>query len=108
MTQFIVNSVWRHYTDPHLICPKIGFCKKQYVKRDLEKDIAKIIEDKPNREWEVPSEKKKLKIMHISDLHPDLYYTVGAPADCSEPVCCRAGVNKSINMREEFQKIARG
>lgn len=30
--------------------------------------------------------------MHISDLHPDLYYTVGAKTNCSEPVCCRGNV----------------
>jgi len=28
--------------------------------------------------------------MHISDLHPDLFYSEGSPVKCTEPVCCRA------------------
>jgi len=33
--------------------------------------------------------------MHISDLHPDLFYTVGANTKCSEPVCCRGNVTSN-------------
>lgn len=35
--------------------------------------------------------------MHISDLHPDLFYDVGAPVDCTEPVCCRKNVTAKVN-----------
>ena len=38
-----------------------------------------------------------LKIMHISDLHPDLFYSPGAPVDCVEPVCCRSNVSTKGN-----------
>lgn len=38
--------------------------------------------------------------MHISDLHPDLFYTVGAKTNCTEPVCCRGNVT-SLNMTFE-------
>lgn len=30
--------------------------------------------------------------MHISDLHPDFFYTEGYPVQCTEPICCRPGV----------------
>lgn len=30
-------------------------------------------------------------ILHLSDIHLDLYYQVNAYAECSEPLCCRAG-----------------
>lgn len=35
--------------------------------------------------------------MHISDLHPDLFYSPGAPVDCVEPVCCRSNVSAKKN-----------
>lgn len=35
--------------------------------------------------------------MHISDLHPDLFYTEGSPVDCTEPVCCRNNVTSKPN-----------
>lgn len=38
----------------------------------------------------VPRSGNDLKIIHITDLHYDPNYMVGANADCSDPVCCRA------------------
>lgn len=90
MTTYILTGLWRHYTNPHLVCQKAFLCPKEYVKRDLKQDIEKTIKDKPNKEWEKPTGRRSLKIVHISDLHPDLYYTEGFPVDCTEPVCCRS------------------
>lgn len=28
MTDSIINSVWRHYTDPHAVCHKVRLCPK--------------------------------------------------------------------------------
>lgn len=33
---------------------------------------------------------KPMKMLHFSDFHIDLFYTVGANADCNEPLCCRS------------------
>ncbi|KAH9402553.1 Sphingomyelin phosphodiesterase [Tyrophagus putrescentiae] len=30
-------------------------------------------------------------ILHLSDIHLDLYYQVNAYSECNEPLCCRAG-----------------
>ncbi|CAJ0583335.1 unnamed protein product, partial [Mesorhabditis spiculigera] len=30
-----------------------------------------------------------LKVLHLSDIHLDMYYTPGLEADCPEPQCCR-------------------
>lgn len=38
-----------------------------------------------------------MKIMHISDLHPDLFYTPGTAVECTEPVCCRPNVTAKGN-----------
>lgn len=35
--------------------------------------------------------------MHISDLHPDLFYAPGSPVVCTEPVCCRSNVTAKNN-----------
>jgi len=47
--------------------------------------------------------------MHISDLHPDLYYTVGAKTNCSEPVCCRGNVsNSNVSFDERLRHYEEG
>ena len=46
--------------------------------------------------------------MHISDLHPDLFYTVGAAAKCSEPVCCRSNVTSHLTPQEALRRIENG
>jgi hypothetical protein len=83
MMDSIVNSLWRRYTDPHAVCHNLRMCPKEYEIRNLDDDIKQILTAKPNKEWEKPTNRKILKALHISDLHPDLYYTVGAPAKCT-------------------------
>lgn len=34
-------------------------------------------------------ESPKLRVLHLSDLHFDMYYKEGSNAECSEPLCCR-------------------
>ncbi|CAF4760111.1 unnamed protein product [Rotaria sp. Silwood1] len=33
----------------------------------------------------------KLNVLHLSDIHIDFAYKPGSQADCSQPLCCRAG-----------------
>lgn len=108
MMDSIVNSLWRHYTDPHAVCHNLRMCPKEYKIRNLDEDIKAILAGKPDKEWEQPTQKKLLKVMHISDLHPDLFYTVGAPAKCSEPVCCRSNVTLKMDPREAFRRVING
>lgn len=49
MTKYILTGLWRRHTNPHIICQDIFMCSKEYVKRDLNKDIDNIIKDKPNK-----------------------------------------------------------
>lgn len=46
--------------------------------------------------------------MHISDLHPDLYYTYGANKKCTEPVCCRQGVEGRLGWHEMLTRFDQG
>jgi hypothetical protein len=105
MMDSIINSLWRHFSNPHAVCHNLRFCPKEYTIRNLNDDVKKILEGKPNKEWEQPTNKKLLRIVHISDLHPDLFYTVGAPAKCSEPVCCRSNVTLKMDLKEIVKKI---
>lgn len=92
MAEYILTGLWRHRTNPHIVCQDLLMCRKEYVKRDLDKEIQDMVKNKPNKKWEKPTGRKTLKIVHISDLHPDLFYAEGSPVDCTEPVCCRANV----------------
>lgn len=43
--------------------------------------------------------------MHISDVHVDLFYTVGAAMKCSEPVCCRSNVTMKLQHKDAWNRI---
>lgn len=43
MTKVIIPAFWQHHTDPHMICPSLKLCAKEYKKRSLEEDVAKIL-----------------------------------------------------------------
>ena len=96
MTPSILSSLWKHYTDPHLICPELHICKQEYKVRNMAEEVKEILSDKPDKRWERPDKRKVLKVLHISDLHPDLYYTPGAEVKCKEPVCCRSNVTNRM------------
>ena len=49
MSDSIINSVWRHYTDPHAVCHKVRLCPKEYKIRNLTEDMDKILKGKPEK-----------------------------------------------------------
>lgn len=60
-------------------------CDVPYV-RDFESSFPK---PKPlNKTRPAVSGKEPLKVVHISDIHVDLSFTVGANANCTEDICC--------------------
>lgn len=83
MAPYIIAGLYKHATNPHLICQNMKMCSDEYITRSLKVDVEKIIKDKPNKKWEKPSGRNILKVMHISDLHPDLFYTEGTPVKCT-------------------------
>jgi predicted MPP superfamily phosphohydrolase len=74
----------------------------------LKDDINKIISGKVEKEWETPTLRKKLKIMHISDLHVDIFYTSGAESKCNEPVCCRVNSANASSVNQIISDQAQG
>ncbi|KAH8776915.1 Metallo-dependent phosphatase-like protein, partial [Hyaloscypha finlandica] len=45
--------------------------------------------DKPATTRPAPSGKSPIQVVHISDIHVDLSYEVGANYDCTKNICCR-------------------
>jgi len=44
---------------------------------------------KPDTVRPVPSGETPIQVVHISDIHVDLSYEVGASYDCTKNICCR-------------------
>ncbi|KXJ88155.1 calcineurin-like phosphoesterase [Microdochium bolleyi] len=47
------------------------------------------LSSKPSTSRPVSSNKAPVKVVHISDIHIDLNYTVGASYNCTKNICCR-------------------
>jgi sphingomyelin phosphodiesterase len=62
------------------------------------------MKDYKSRPQEESTGKKVFNVMHISDIHPDFFYSAGSPADCNEPVCCRANVTGNANSTRKAGK----
>lgn len=83
-----------------------GFCSSpSWITLDHNDYVHRMISEKPdiiknndfidNLYEEIkndPKERETIRVLHMSDLHTDLSYSVGASIDCGEPLCCRAGV----------------
>jgi sphingomyelin phosphodiesterase len=44
---------------------------------------------KPNTSRPGPSGETPIQIVHISDIHVDLFYETGASYNCTKNICCR-------------------
>ena len=75
MINYIVTNEWAHVFDPHLACHKIRLCPKEYSILTLADYAKNVLAGKPNKTQEEPTNKKILKVLHLTDLHPDLFYT---------------------------------
>jgi len=51
MVKVILPSLWKHYTDPHLICQDLKICSKEYINRNISDDISKILSGKIDKHW---------------------------------------------------------
>ncbi len=86
-----LDSFKNHYFDKDVICPFLRLCPRVYKKIDIQAYREEILQDKPQTPPPKSSStpKKILKLLHVSDIHTDLEYKVGAPGECNEPICCR-------------------
>lgn len=92
MGTIVVDSLAAHYLSPELVCFKVGICETpKIVKENLTAWLENVVADKPNLPIPQANYKLVFDFAHISDLHFDFEYLVGAPNACSLPLCCRAG-----------------
>lgn len=97
----IVDSlIDSHFTGDRL-CSNKYFCKNLHFEYLNPDDYAKkILADKPKfQPWRKSSNEKRMKILHLTDMHTDLDYTEGSNADCPNPVCCQ---KSDIVMKMKF------
>lgn len=83
---------------------KLELCDKVHIEKiDLHDVVEKILATKPlslsddnfiDKLYEEiatdQNERKKIKAVHISDVHLDLKYSAGSIASCDSMLCCRA------------------
>ncbi|CDW88675.1 ser thr protein phosphatase family protein [Stylonychia lemnae] len=102
----IAQSLSQLIITPDYFCSKVtNLCegKAQYQEVDPQDDIHNILKDKPNHisnnfinelyeelgNRRYIAAPKRLKFLHISDLHLDLFYEEGTISDCGQSYCCR-------------------
>lgn len=57
---------------------------------DVEDYNVTIPVAKPDTKRPAPSGKTPIQVVHISDIHVDLFYIPGTSYNCTENICCRA------------------
>lgn len=67
-----LNRTYSEWTFWELPLPKIRQQPQQY------------------QEFKLDDEEKNRKILHLTDIHLDLFYTAGSNSKCNEPLCCRS------------------
>lgn len=87
---FVDNFFARYLTSSH-ICVFMKKCESHDVPVDFTAWKASILAEKPSSSAAAPAIKSTgtFNVLHLTDLHTDLEYSVGALADCDQPFCCR-------------------
>ncbi|CAD8071043.1 unnamed protein product [Paramecium primaurelia] len=92
MTPVIFEGIQTRFLDEDFICPLIRWCPKVYEELKLEDYVSNILKDKPlNTQWPEIDGTDTIEIIHVSDIHTDLFYKEGSAQNCDEPLCCREG-----------------
>lgn len=55
---------------------------KRYEKLSFSDYVTEIMKDQPVTQIPIPSKQKTYNVMHFTDIHVDLTYTVGNNAAC--------------------------
>jgi sphingomyelin phosphodiesterase len=112
LTPSVIESLITHWVDPDLICPFLNACPKVYHKINIDEKIREILKDKPkfkkldkiNNNPSFSSERRLLRILHVSDVHIDLQYAEGSNGLCGAPLCCR---KDNLNPSKDFLRAGK-
>ena len=62
--------------------------EEEIIETEAAEELETTKEEKSSSSKSMSS-KAYTKVVQVTDLHVDPYYTAGANADCGEPLCCR-------------------
>jgi sphingomyelin phosphodiesterase len=83
----------------HIFCTILfGLCPYP----DVPPITIKFPTAKPTTQRPGPSGKKPLQVVHVSDTHVDLSYTIGASYNCTKPICCRSYTDADAPGNNDF------
>jgi len=86
----LIDGLLDKFIKNHYLCQKLKLCKDTKKYLDPDEYAIKLLYNKPNKKREkIQTEKGKIKILQVSDLHYDLHYSENAITDCGLPLCCR-------------------
>lgn len=88
-------------SDGQYICNYLNtnFCPRP---RTLPSDTSSYFGPKPKHITVPKASGKRVKVLHLSDMHIDPRYAVGSEANCSSGMCCRANNPKSASGKLEI------
>jgi len=71
--------------NPNNLCHRLGFCSAN--NKSSKKSIKASFD--PDQKLTLSSKDTNFYVLQLSDIHFDEFYTIGAIAECDEPLCCR-------------------
>ena len=87
-----VENFFSKFVNNHFFCEKFELCKPSTPKKYLNPDTyaKELLRDKIRKgREEVDPSGRKLKMLHVTDIHYDPYYKEGRSPKCKLPICCR-------------------
>ena len=99
----LIEAVLNHYIEPNYICSNLHFCKNSFKYLSANEFAKEILNDNIKQNIKFSNNERKLKILHLTDVHTDSEYVIGSEGECSEPFCCRTSFdNKSMTFLENY------
>ena len=90
-----MDSFVRKFVDGLSICTLIKVCNDTNEYESIDDFAQRILGDRPepNITKKIKNEKTKnaddyIKVIQFTDIHLDMYYKEGTPANCQYPLCC--------------------
>lgn len=85
-----VTATIERYLNPEYLCGVMGKCTYETKADNLTAWATNLLANKPNTPLPKANPAGGASFIHVTDLHFDLEYKVGAATDCGLPLCCRA------------------
>lgn len=108
MESFVINSLKKRYLSSEFICGEsLKICPLGYEYLNSMDYVNEILKNKPNKTYPYPKPSqvsRTYKILHLSDPHIDMEYTIGSNVFCDQPLCCvsHSGIAPNSSVAAQF------